>query len=50
MAQLWGRGALALGTPFVDESLIGIRFTGRLLEQTTVARSPAVLPEITGHA
>ena len=50
MAQLWTRGELALGTPFVNESIIGTRFTGRLVEETTVGDRPAVVPEITGRA
>jgi proline racemase len=50
MAQLWSRGQLALETPFVHESIIGTRFTGRLLEEVTVAGVPAVVPEITGRA
>ena len=37
-------------TPFVNESVIGTRFTGRLVEETTVAGVPAVIPEITGRA
>jgi proline racemase len=50
MAALHARGALALGTPFVNESVIGTRFTGRLVEETTVGEFPAVVPEITGRA
>jgi proline racemase len=50
MAQLHARGALALGEPFVNESLIGTRFTGRLVGETTVGDRPAVVPEITGRA
>jgi proline racemase len=50
MAQLHARGALALGADFVNESLIGTRFTGRLVEETTVGGLPAVVPEITGRA
>jgi proline racemase len=50
MAQLHARGALALGDPFVNESVIGTRFTGRLVGETTVAGRPAVIPEITGRA
>jgi proline racemase len=50
MAQLWSRGALALRTPFVHESLIGTRFTGQLLDEVTVAGRAAVVPEITGRA
>ena len=50
MAQLHARGALALGDPFVNQSVIGTRFTGRLVGETTVAGRPAVIPEITGRA
>lgn len=50
MAQLWSLGELGLGTDFVNESFIGSRFTGRLLEETTVAGRPAVVPAVTGRA
>ena len=50
MAQLWGRGELAVGADFVNESLIGGRFIGRLVEETTVAGRPAVVPTVTGRA
>jgi proline racemase len=46
MAALHARGELALGQDFVNESVIGTRFTGRL-----VAEGPdGVVPEITGRA
>ena len=50
MAVLHARGELALHRPFVHESIIGTRFTGRLVAQTTVGDRPAVVPEITGRA
>jgi proline racemase len=50
MAQLHGRGELALGDAFVSESVIGTRFTGRLVGETEVAGHPAVVPEISGRA
>jgi proline racemase len=50
LAQLHALGRLALGEPFVNESVIGTRFTGRVVEETTVAGIPAVIPEITGRA
>jgi proline racemase len=50
MAQLHARGELALDTPFVNESVIGTRFTGRLVGETTVGGTAAVIPEITGRA
>jgi proline racemase len=46
MAQLHARGELALGEDFVNESVIGTRFTGRLVEET----ADGVIPEITGRA
>jgi proline racemase len=50
MAQLHARGALAVGESFVNESVIGTRFTGRLVAETEVAGRRAVVPEITGRA
>jgi proline racemase len=50
MAQLHARGELPVGEPFVNESVIGTRFTGRLVEETTVGGLAAVVPEITGRA
>jgi proline racemase len=50
MAQLHAQGELALDTPFVNESILGTRFTGRLVGETEVAGRPAVIPEITGRA
>ena len=50
MAQLHAAGELALGEPFVNESVIGTRFTGRLVDETSVGDLPAVVPEITGRA
>jgi len=50
MAALHARGELAIGEDFVNESVIGTRFTGRLVEETTVGGLPAVVPEITGRA
>ncbi len=50
MAQLHARGALAVGEAFVNESVIGTRFTGRLVAETVVGGRPAVVPEISGRA
>lgn len=50
LAQLHSRGELDLHCDFVNESLIGSRFVGRLVEETTVAGIPAVIPRITGSA
>jgi proline racemase len=51
MAQLHARGELALHTDFVNESFIGTRFIGRLVEETRLAGGlTAVVPTITGSA
>jgi proline racemase len=50
LAQLHAHGSLATGALFVNESVIGTRFTGRVVEETTVAGRPAIVPEITGRA
>ena len=50
MAQLHARGELALDTAFVHESVLGTRFTGRLVGTADVGGLAAVVPEITGRA
>jgi proline racemase len=50
LAQLHARGALAVGEEFVNESVLGTRFTGRVVEQTAVGGFDAIVPEITGRA
>ncbi len=50
VAQLHARGLLALHTDFVNESLLGTHFVGRLVDTTEVAGIPAVIPTITGSA
>ncbi|MCK6210175.1 proline racemase family protein [Georgenia sp. EYE_87] len=50
MAQLHARGELGLGEDFVNESYIGTRFVGRLVEETQVGGRRAVVPTITGRA
>ncbi|HEV2346315.1 MAG TPA: proline racemase family protein [Actinocrinis sp.] len=50
MAQLHARGELPLHQDFVNESLIGSTFTGRLIGTTEVGPVPAVLPTVTGRA
>ncbi|MFO7743410.1 MAG: proline racemase family protein [Anaerolineae bacterium] len=48
------QGRLEVGGSFVTESIIGTRFTGRILAETTVGSGaesfPAVVPRITGSA
>jgi proline racemase len=50
MAQLHARGELPLHRDFVNESFIGTRFIGRLVEETAVGGLRAVVPTITGRA
>ena len=50
LAQLHARKEVALGEDFVNESIIGTRFTGRIVEETMVGGRPAVVSEITGRA
>ncbi|WP_373689281.1 proline racemase family protein [Rothia santali] len=50
MAQLYARNELDLHTPFLNESIIGSQFTGRLIETATVGDFQAVIPTITGRA
>lgn len=50
MAELHARGELALHTDFVNESFIGSRFTGRLIDSLEVGSYAAVIPQITGRA
>jgi proline racemase len=50
MASLHARGELAIGEEFVNESIIGTRFVGRLIEEADVGGVPAVVPEVTGRA
>ena len=51
MAQLFGRGELALHQDFVHESITLSRFTGRLVEQVHLTpQITAVIPTIEGRA
>jgi proline racemase len=50
MAQLHARGELGIGADFVNESLLGTTFTGRLIAETTVGDRTAVIPTVTGRA
>ena len=44
------RGELSLGEEIVIESLVGSRFSGRVVETTTFGGHPAVVPEVSGRA
>ena len=44
------RGRLAAGKPFVVESILGTRFVGRVLRETTFGPHTAIVPEVEGSA
>jgi trans-L-3-hydroxyproline dehydratase len=44
------RGEIDAGEPMVVESIIGTRFTGRIVETTTFGPHEAVIPEVEGTA
>ncbi|MDQ6858425.1 MAG: proline racemase family protein [Chloroflexota bacterium] len=44
------RGRLRVGASFTVESILGTRFRGRVLRETTVAQYDAVIPEVAGSA
>ena len=50
MAVLRARGQMRVGDSMIHESLIGSRFTGRIVAETTVAGRPAIVPTISGRA
>ena len=50
MAQWYAKGKLKAGDPFIHESIIGSRFTGRIEEETEIAGKPAIIPSIEGWA
>jgi len=46
----YARGEIEIGRPMVVESIIGSRFTGRVVETTTFGPHPAIIPEVEGTA
>jgi proline racemase/trans-L-3-hydroxyproline dehydratase len=50
MATLYERGELPLGTEFINESLIGTQFRGKLLREVKVGSFTAVEPVLLGKA
>ena len=50
MAALHARGQLAIGEEFHHEGILGTIFTGRLLRETTLNGTRAVVPTIRGRA
>ena len=50
LALLHARGEIDLNQPIVIESIIGSRFTGRVVETTSFGPHSAVVPEVEGSA
>ncbi|HLB62596.1 MAG TPA: proline racemase family protein [Actinomycetota bacterium] len=50
MAVLHAKGELGMDADFVHEGILGTRFVGRLVEETTVGDFPAVVPTLSGQA
>jgi len=50
MAALFARNKLGLNEDFINESITGTIFRGRLIAEAKVGEYPAVVPEITGSA
>ncbi|WP_421812836.1 4-hydroxyproline epimerase [Flagellimonas sp.] len=50
MAQLYAKGTLKVGEPFVHESIIGSKFVGKVEAETTLDGKQAIIPSIQGWA
>ena len=50
MAVLDAMGLMRGDAPFIHESLIGTRFTGRIVDRMEIGGTPAVVPEVEGEA
>ncbi|MFI1773488.1 4-hydroxyproline epimerase [Thalassobellus citreus] len=50
LAQLYAKGKLKIDEPFIHESFIGSKFTGRVVEETTLDGKTAIIPSIQGWA
>jgi proline racemase len=50
LAIHYARGELDLGQAITIESIIGSRFSGRVVETTTFGPHPAIIPEVEGRA
>jgi proline racemase len=50
MAVLHARGQMRVGEAMIHESLIGSRFEGRIVAETSVGGRPAIVPTVSGRA
>ncbi|SFZ94976.1 4-hydroxyproline epimerase [Flaviramulus basaltis] len=50
LAQLYTKGKLKIREPYIHESFIGSKFTGRVEKETILDGKPAIIPSIQGWA
>ena len=50
MAQLYAKGDLKIGEDFIHESFIGSKFIGKIVKETTLGQTKAIVPSIQGWA
>ncbi len=50
LAIHYARGEVALGQPIIIESIVGSRFVGTVVEETSLGPYSAIIPEVAGQA
>ena len=50
MAAMYAKGELKLDEPFRHEGLLGVVYTGKLIEKAKIGDYDAVVPTITGES
>lgn len=50
LAQLYAKGQLEVGKPFIHESFIGSKFIGRVEKEVTLGNHKAIIPSVQGWA
>jgi proline racemase len=50
MAIHYARGEVEIGRPYVIESIIGSKFTGRVVQPVRFGDHDAIIPEVEGRA
>jgi proline racemase len=50
MAYAYVRGQLSLNQPYVNENILGLTFTGTLVEETLIDNTKALVPTVKGEA
>ena len=50
MAQWFAKGKLSLGDEFIHESIIGSKFKGKVLSETSIGSTKGIIPQIEGWA